>query len=282
MMEKLSLKTGYNRLILIFSLIWIVLSILFAFIDLEISRSVVDFGSGPGRFVEHFGGIPGLVLVEFAFFIFAGNIRSKTGLIRYLLLGLVATITMVIPYFSFKTLFLSIKSLKGFFLSEKYFILLFFGIVSVLMIFIFRTVLKNFSEKQRYFSFITVQLFLYCYVFLTHILKYFSGRVRFRDLTEGFSSFTPWYLFNGPNGNSSFPSGHTVLAWLLLPLILVFINGKKTIRIGVISALVTWGVFVSVFRVIIGAHYASDVLFSSGLTILFFLFLFKKYNVGDR
>jgi membrane-associated phospholipid phosphatase len=280
-MNKPSLKSGYNRLIVIFGLIWFVFSILFAFFDLEISKTVVDLGSGSGRFVEHFGGIPGLVLVEFAFFILAGNIMSEINSIRYLQLGIVATITMVIPYFSFKTLFLSIKGLKKFFLSEKYFILLFFGIISVLMIFIFRTVLKKFSEKYRYFSYITVQLFLYCYVFLTHILKYFSGRVRFRDLAEGFSNFTPWYLFNGPNGNSSFPSGHTVLAWLLLPLIFAFINGNKTVRVGVMSALVAWGGYVSVFRVIVGAHYASDVLFSTGFTIIFLLFLIKKYNVGE-
>lgn len=265
-----------NRILLILSLAWILFSLVFAVFDLEISKAVVNFSSSTGKFVQHFGGVPGLVLTEVAFFMFASNIKLASRTLQILLLLLLTAICTVIPFFSFRTLFFSMKNLRTFFVLNRQFFILFFVILSVIMIYIFRTVLKRFSEKNRFFSIVTIQLFVYSFVLYTPILKYFSGRVRFRDLSEGFSNYSPWYIFNGPNGNKSFPSGHTVLAWMLLTLILIFIDSGKKLRSCIAAIVISWGVFVSLNRILIGAHYASDVLFSTGFTIILFLLLSKK------
>jgi len=63
-----------------------------------------------------------------------------------------------------------------------------------------------------------------------HGLKILSGRVRFHDLTSDLSNYTPWYIFQGPNNiDSSFPSGHTAMAWLFLPLLIPLWKGKMPV-----------------------------------------------------
>ena len=99
---------------------------------------------------------------------------------------------------------------------------------------------------------------------LVSLLKLGWGRVRFRDLSPLASEFTPWYSPQGWTGHSSFPSGHAVLGWLLLPTLLLWPRGSRGNRWAFASSF-AWGLFVALSRVVIGAHYASDVLFSSAL-----------------
>ncbi|MHA1742683.1 MAG: phosphatase PAP2 family protein, partial [Candidatus Heimdallarchaeota archaeon] len=57
---------------------------------------------------------------------------------------------------------------------------------------------------------------------------------------------------------------------------------KDPKRIGTIVAVFFWGVFVAISRVRIGAHYASDVLFSTGLAFLVTIFLQYFFYLWKR
>jgi membrane-associated phospholipid phosphatase len=96
------------------------------------------------------------------------------------------------------------------------------------------------------------------------LLKLVWGRVRYRDLAPLARDFTPWYAPQGWSGHSSFPSGHAALGWLLLPSLLIWPPGSLGYRCAC-AVSISWGVFVAASRVVIGAHYLSDVLFSSAL-----------------
>ncbi len=95
------------------------------------------------------------------------------------------------------------------------------------------------------------------------IMKYLWGRVRYRDLlTQGsYSSFTPWYIINGINGNKSFPSGHTAGAGMsYLMMFLPFLSNKckdKSFLCFLVPFIYTS--VVAVTRLVMGAHYLSDV-----------------------
>lgn len=54
------------------------------------------------------------------------------------------------------------------------------------------------------------------------------------------------------------------MGWLLLPALLLWPPGSRGYR-WAFAASFAWGAFVAASRVVIGAHYASDVLFSSAL-----------------
>lgn len=95
------------------------------------------------------------------------------------------------------------------------------------------------------------------------IMKNLWGRVRFRDLLSSGScdDFTAWFVINGKNGNKSFPSGHTAGAGMsYLLMLLPFIDKKREKY----RAVYFWCPFiytsaVALTRLVMGAHYLSDV-----------------------
>ena len=107
--------------------------------------------------------------------------------------------------------------------------------------------------------------------------KLYWGRVRFKDLDPTHADFTPWYVVNGVTGHFSFPSGHSAAGWLLLPLVFLAMRAPKFVQIAVLMASATWGIAVSLSRVRVGAHYASDVLFSTGVSVVIFLLCFRHF-----
>lgn len=95
------------------------------------------------------------------------------------------------------------------------------------------------------------------------IMKNLWGRVRFRDLLSSGScdGFTAWFVINGKNGNKSFPSGHTAgagMSYLLMLLPFIYKKREKY------RAVYFWCPFiytsaVALTRLVMGAHYLSDV-----------------------
>ena len=103
------------------------------------------------------------------------------------------------------------------------------------------------------------------YVICIQVIKYFWGRVRFRELDVAFSQFTPWYLPQGLTGFDSFPSGHAAMGCMLLALLIFLADAKQWIKNSVLTIIFLCGIVLALSRVVIGAHYASDVLFGSFL-----------------
>ena len=121
---------------------------------------------------------------------------------------------------------------------------------------------------------------LFGYVFCIQVVKTFWGRVRFKELDAAFSQFTPWYLPQGINGYDSFPSGHAAMGWMLLAILILFTNKKPWLKYSVFIIIFMYAIILTLSRVIIGAHYASDVLFGSFFMIFTFLFFYKRNEDG--
>lgn len=118
-------------------------------------------------------------------------------------------------------------------------------------------------------------------ILLITILKMLWGRMRFREMTDPANQFTRWYLPQSLTTNNefmSFPSGHaanaTVVLWIsLLPTFVKSLVGKK--RLLEVTAIV-WIVLVMISRIVMGAHFATDVIV--GMLISMMLFFFLKYK----
>lgn len=128
---------------------------------------------------------------------------------------------------------------------------------------------------------------------ITQGIKPFIGRERYRS-TYYFTyrnvdciGFTPWYIINGKTSElaarydetlnvsksfyTSFPSGHTtgagiVYTMMFIPCFVKSLNTKKYKIIFISSSIIYTGI-VAFARILMGAHYMSDVLF--GGTIVF-------------
>jgi membrane-associated phospholipid phosphatase len=161
----------------------------------------------------------------------------------------------------------------------------FFDLIIIfgLVIFLILTLKKDWKEYIRFA--IVILLLTANLILFVEITKFLCGRVRFRDLNSNYSNYTPWFLPPGPDSNNnSFPSGHAALGWIFLPLLILIkdYKWKDPIRILISMFVIGWGLFVAISRVLIGAHYASDVLFSSGAAAIITIFLYKWFYLNKK
>lgn len=269
------IKQTANILINYFVLIWATFAAYFAFTDLQISISVVNQNSEWAIFLENFGEIPGLFVLWYSVHIYLAQYSSKSRLRK------IAFSIILFLAASFLSAYLVVVLYKGItgdyaFLNEYK-----FAVVTVILILnlllhiqIRKLKIPNYLKQ---FSKISVMLSVYGYLCLIQPIKHLWGRVRFRDLECFYTNFTPWFLPNGINDNQSFPSGHSAMSWMILPLLLLVINKSRKVKISFLILIVFWGISVSLSRVVIGAHYASDILFGSSIIITVFLIVTKSY-----
>ncbi|MCD7722554.1 MAG: phosphatase PAP2 family protein [Clostridiales bacterium] len=119
---------------------------------------------------------------------------------------------------------------------------------------------------------------------LVECLKYLWGRVRFRDLLAAgsYDAFTAWYIPNGLNGNKSFPSGHTAgaaMSFLIMLFPAAFCKWERHARLCCAGAFI-YTAIVGVTRLVMGAHYLSDIAMGAVIgfsCVLVGIKVFEKY-----
>lgn len=155
-----------------------------------------------------------------------------------------------------------------------------FGIIC-LTIGNFINIPKEYKNTLRIFAIIGI-IVMFAQLAVIEGMKYLWGRVRFRDLLSdgSFDAFTPWYHINGINGNKSFPSGHTAGAGMSYLMMLFPYASKKWNKK---SQLCFWipCVYTSIVaftRLVMGAHYLSDVVMGGIVSFTIVLIAVKIYE----
>ena len=264
-----------NKLINYFLLISSALLGYFTFTDLQISIELVNKSTGWANFLERFGEIPGLLVLLAGIHIYLSEHLSKLKLRKVV----VTLFSLAAASYIFRYLLIviyvgitgSIESLESYKL-----IITIFSITANTVVAIFLSK-KQFTESVKLFSKSSVLLGLYGYLLLVQPFKILWGRVRFRDLDPLYSNFTNWFTPNGINGNDSFPSGHSALAWMLLPTLFLVINKRNSVKTVTFLLITIWGISVGLSRIVVGAHYASDVVFGASVIILLFSVFCKRH-----
>lgn len=123
---------------------------------------------------------------------------------------------------------------------------------------------------------ITAVFYFIAVLIVMNTLKSIWGRMRMREMTDPLTQFTPWYVISDRAGEfnkyASFPSGHTmnsaaVILLTMLPSFLPSLQGKeKVLR----TVAYVWIVLVGFSRVVMGAHFASDVTVGAMLSLALF------------
>ena len=264
-----------NGLLVFLVSIWIILAVIFGIYDLDISKTIVNPNSSWAKFLENYGMIPGLFVILSGIYIYYSFIKTKSDVWSYIQKVVFFLVSSGLIYYLFDILLGNVVTDR----------LLTFLIISFSISIIIFIVLHKANQVQSVLAIkyakVVVGMALFGYVIFIQGVKYFWGRVRFRELDAAFSQFTPWYLPQGLTCFDSFPSGHAAMGWMLLALLILLANKKQWIKYSAIFLIFLWGVMLALSRVVIGAHYASDVLFGSFFIIITFL-LFNKYDLKSK
>lgn len=258
-----------NKLMILIIVSWIILAVVFGFTDLEISKAVVDENSVWGNFGEEFGEVPGYGLIAIALSVFIGSFNKdvkKQKIPAYI----ISIIGIFILLFGI--------------ISNSQSLIIVGAVVAIsLIIFVIFTFNKDWDNYRNISAVIIILTILNPLLFV-QITKILTGRVRFRDLAIDFSNYTPWFLPPGPSENNSFPSGHTSMSFMFLPLLILVKDRKwkNTIRIIGTFLVIGWAIFIGVSRILVGAHFASDVLFSAGMAAVITIVFYKMIYLRER
>lgn len=254
--------------ILPLALLFAVLMAVFAFTDLPISQRLVDMDSGFGKFAECSAEIPFDLITMFAYAVLFVTRSKKKNVWTVLakILFFVATFE-----YGFFVLFYVFKYL-GF--SWK----LWAGIAGAIPLGTGAILLAKRVTRTNRDAWVRAAVIVAVSVLLQELLvnllfKMVWARPRMRDLTAPYDAFAPWYLpRSSALGGDSFPSGHTSrAAGAFFPVLLCGIYDKlKNKRWIFILSGIIWTALIGVGRIVLAAHFASDVTAGAFLMLLAF------------
>ncbi len=248
---------------------WVILAIIFALYDLEISIFVVSEASLWGNFGADYGEYPGYAFIALGLSAYIG------GYIKNLKAQKIPAYLAIL----YGGIMLSISLLDQNLRKIIEYLMIIFSVI-IFIIVNWNTDLSKYRKISGIISFLAIVNPL----LFVQLVKLFWGRVRFRDLVAGYSNFTPWFIPQGITGNFSFPSGHTAMGWMFLPLLVIVRKRewKDPIKILIIILVLGWGIFVGLSRIVVGAHYASDVLFASSVAAVTTLLLYNRFFLSRK
>ena len=263
--------------IAIFVAVWAVLAVIFAFTDWQISQSLYNPEAGWAHFMEAYGQVPGSFLGVLSASILLRTykvekkFKSIAGVIGLGLLTIFAAFGMSADLLGAQVDPDNINTTA-------------LLILPLAIVIIGQVILRRFSYEaiSQYKPAAKAGLLL---MFLGGFITVWAfkipwGRWTYRDILEAAnpSLFTPWYLPQGNNGHHSFFSGHTALSFVVMGY-LYYVKKEHNARNIFLAVFLLWGIVGGMSRIVVGAHFASDVLFGAGETLLWFLLLAKRYQV---
>ncbi len=272
-MKKRSNKTIAYYLILI----WVIAAFLLESSDLWISINLYNPNSAWAIFLEKYGEIPGLLVALTGIHIYIVTLKASSNIKTILFNGFLLTTGSLITIYIFWLLSMALSNSSILFTENRNYFFLSAIILNILISLLFRKRYK-FSKKSILFSRISFKMFFYGNILFVSLLKIFWGRIRFRDLTGYYSDFTPWYFPQGITGSQSFPSGHAVMGFMMIALFVFFADKPFYKRIIIKGLIISWALTVCASRILIGAHFTSDVLFGAMIMIITYLFLIHNAN----
>ncbi len=250
--------------------VWGIFAAVFGMFDLEISQLIVNQNSIWGNIGAEYGELPGFCLIIISISILFGSLfdnKHKQKIPFYLLFVL------------------SLGPLIYFLIIQNYDIAKYLIAMGIGPIFFVPIFYQKDLKKFRKISWVILLLAIFNPLFFVQIIKLLTQRIRYRNLLDiGFDNYSRWYASLGPSTDyNSFPSGHTAMGWMLLPLIIAVkqLKWKNPLKILVIIGVLFVGIFVGVSRIKVGAHFASDVLFSTCAAFVYTIILHKWFYLSE-
>jgi len=259
-------------------IIFAVLAVIFAFTDWQISQTLYNPQAGWAHFMEAYGQLPGSFLgllsgsILLRTYKIQKNAKSNLGMIGLYLLTFFTAFGFFADAFGAQ-----VGSVRV----NLPLVLALPVAALILGQLILRQVSFEAVSQYKNAAMVGLAVVILGGIVTVWLFKIPWGRWTYRDILEtgNVALFMPWYLPQGNNGHHSFFSGHTALSFSVLSFIL-FLKKDHSVRSIVFAVLILWGIIGGMSRIVVGAHYASDVLFGAGETLLWFWVLNRKFIKG--
>lgn len=247
---------------------FIVLLAVFTFLDLPISKAVFNIDSTFGAVFAAFGEMPAMLVAIFscaALIITRDKSKKASSVVQIIGFGFLAVMFALLAGYM-PTMYINMPK----------FLIILGPAYAVLAFFFAAKVAKAEPQALRKAAMLGIILAMAAMVII-NIIKIFWGRPRMRIMDDPDSQFTFWFMLQGiaeSDQYKSFPSGHSANAacviWLtLLPVFLPNLRTKSTyILLNCIAY--AWVAVVMLSRIVMGAHFATDVLMGASITIFCF------------
>lgn len=252
------------------ALLYVSLMIVFAFYDLDISVALLNKNSIFGKTFETIAEVPFnlIAISSFSLLLLTRNKDVKWKNIFTIIISIIGMLaySFLLVFFVLNYLHVHHSLIYGFSFCLP---------IAVSSYFLMKPLAKRYSNKIRSIAIIAI-LTILIELALSYVLKYMWGRPRMRDLEYPYEGFKRWYEISFFSGNDSFPSGHSANAATIILLTLlpdVFFKNKKLSKILINVFCYAWIITVMISRVILGAHFSSDVLTGAGITLTIFYVL---------
>ncbi|WGF84614.1 phosphatase PAP2 family protein [Lactiplantibacillus plantarum] len=275
-----------NKLLVVSSLVCVVLLVIATFFDLQISNAVINYnsifgtvfqtvGESPIHIVFFLSGQIGIAYAcrhlrdkVFAVFLFVGSVSLSVWQMKQFL-NVVLSYTFSAINNVQKHRPIGLANSDGMAgtgsLAMSFLICL---VVYLILTAILQYYWLHKQSDQQLARYLLVAVFASLTVWFAEevnaTLKNNWGRFRPYELNASQTNFTSWLHPNGINGHKSFPSGHT-MAGISCVIFSWFATKQRTREILWVFGVV-WGILVGISRIVIGAHFLSDVTFSFFLT----------------
>lgn len=248
--------------------------------DYNFSVGIVNPASLWANFFNLFGEMPANLLVLTGVTILFGSrnkeIPLRNGLAYVISIPLMVLLSWFVVYLPIQYLYENFSSglaegMPGGWKKTSYFL-------GLLLFAAAWTVQRKISDERLKELRSTAILFIILVlgeVIIVNILKVVWGRPRMR-IIDSADQFRKWYIISFPsqdNNYKSFPSGHTANAFASIAWTLLAMKDGRLNRRIVLAAALVWGVLTALSRVVLGAHFLSDVITGGYITIFLFLLL---------
>lgn len=251
-----------------------VLLVIGAFADLQISHALYNPENGFGRIFEAVGEFPAAFIASFCAMSIAVVQKKRSGKINGKYVGsFVLALLLAFMAGGMPMKYIGAPGAAGLILA---------AVVLAADYFLAKAAAYSHEEELYKAAVIGLQLFLFV-ILAFNLVKLGWGRERYRHMVAAadFTGFSAWFIPQGlAAGNEfmSFPSGHSANAaitmWItLLPTFVSSLKGKERV-LKIISCV--WIACVMVSRIIMGAHFLSDVTMGMTISLLIFYFLYQR------
>lgn len=267
------MKTRY-KLLITTGVIGVVLAVLaIGDMDYTISKALINKESVFGEVFNRYGETPALLAMLIAIAILFGG-RNKQVLWRNLL-GMVTCIPLM-ALIAYGVVFMPIRYkyefVEGGIPNQLQPIILIGALLLLVIVGLGVRQVGNSKLKALRKHGLVILLVVLMEMILVNVVKIIWARPRMRSM-ESIDQFKKWYEINGPLNSEefkSFPSGHTANGFVMIVYSLFIPKDKVRIKQWFIAFAIVWGICVALSRILLGAHFLSDVAVGGYITVLLF------------